>query len=117
MKRCESCCAHDPSSNQFTHQSPPSRCAPQRALLLLHHSTVRAQPHVLRTVFAQAGRKRCAQVSFTKIAPKEVKLRCGRCGKTRNVRSVRLPMTRKDVDLCAGCRRIFNERLTGLRAE
>lgn len=39
-------------------------------------------------------------MSFTKIAPKEVKLRCHRCGRTRNVRRVQ-----GLADLCNQCRK------------
>ena len=36
-------------------------------------------------------------MSFTKIAPKEVKLRCWRCGKTRNVQTI------GKNDICSRC--------------
>lgn len=51
-----------------------------------------------------------APMSFTKIAPKEVKLRCHRCGRTRNVRIVMLGSMSNCIELCGQCRKALDIR-------
>jgi len=46
-------------------------------------------------------------MSFTKIAPKDIKLRCGQCGETRNVRTLHLQYI--SIDVCKRCERKLNE--------
>ena len=51
-------------------------------------------------------------MSFTKIAPREIKLRCYRCGRTRNVRTI------GKHDLCGKCwQAIVNEGIRAIGAK